>query len=166
MASEAALVASLGAAATFACRIRQASIHADATSPGLLAPLSFKISSHSVASNLSTQFISKDVRHEVCVLVGAFVCRGQQRGPTGIAARRASKFVFFFGGVPLLQFAGLKGKLHSSSFNKRGAYHMHIVCVAAGLYGDIAGHSDFQLNLRPPGTVFHICFVVCFAGRV
>ncbi len=23
--------------------------------------------------------------------------------------------------------------------------------LAAGLYGDIVGHSDFQMNLRPPG---------------
>ena len=103
------------------------SINADANSLGLLAPLSPKISSHRVASTLSTQFICKDVRHEVCVLVGAFVCRGQQRGPTGIAARRASIFVIFFGHVPQLQFAGLKGKLHSSSFEKRGAYH--ITCI-------------------------------------
>ena len=24
--------------------------------------------------------------------------------------------------------------------------------IAAGLYGDLVGHSDFEMNLRPPGT--------------
>jgi hypothetical protein len=28
------------------------------------------------------------------------------------------------------------------------------------------GHSDFQLNLRPPGKVFLICFIACFAGQM
>ena len=29
----------------------------------------------------------------------------------------------------------------------------------AGLYGDIVGHSDFQVNLRPPGIGFGLICV-------